>query len=586
MVQFPCVPNKANAGNADETNGFVHLEGDFMSKLHKAIRSTRYAVKPGKTIMLHLETGTSQRFELKVVDCSATGLCAEIMQEVPHEEMLSSGSIVPAAKLIWDQKEIFLGRLVVRRSDFSQGRTEIALSTIDMKIPVEEGLSHALAIDLGASNERREQLSSEKFTLAHFIEAEFTNVDLFDRIRKFDVFFSDWEKSKKFAYRTERSSGKGARVNLARRRKNGRHDYLVMASNDYLGLASHPEVIEAAQRAVAEFGFSSTGSPATTGLTKLHFQLCEQIASMHNKEAAVLFNSGYAANIGIISSITSPNDLIVADQLSHASIQDATQMTRATSRFFKHNDVNHLDQLLTRERDKHNGCLVVTEGVFSMDGDIAKLDDIYTIARKHNARIMVDQAHCFGVLGQSGLGVCDKFHLLKDVDIIMGTFSKICGGIGGFATGSKELVNWLQSFARSQVFSVSLPPSTVAAVSKSLEVFQRDASIRHRLHANIEHFVRGLESIGYRFSDRHESAIVPVIIGDESKMGEMYQSLLDDGVWCAPIVYPAVSRKNCRFRFTVMATHTVSDLDYAVSCLEKAMIKANFKFSNHDNKAA
>lgn len=558
-----------------------------MSKLHKSIRSTRYSVKTGKTVSLQIETGTAQRYEFNVIDCSMTGLYATCTVEIPQDEMMSSGSIIPSAKLQWDSHEVFLGRLIIRRCEFTNGKTELAVSTIDLKIPVEEKLSHSLDISLDDSrSSQREELSADKFSLAHFIEAEYTNVDLFDRIRKFDVFFKEWEKSKKFAYRTERSSGKGPRVNLARRRKNGRHDYLVMASNDYLGLASHPEVTEAAQKAMNEYGFSSTGSPATTGLTKLHFQLCEELASMHNKEAAVLFNSGYAANIGIISSITSSNDLIIADQLSHASIQDALQMTRATSRFFKHNDIAHLELILSRERDKHNGCLIITEGVFSMDGDVARLDEIYHIARKYNARILVDQAHCFGVLGPSGLGVCDKFHLLKEVDIIMGTFSKICGGIGGFATGSKELINWLQSFARSQVFSVSLPPSTVAAVSKSLEIFQRDPSIRQKLHTNIEHFVRGLEAIGYRFEGKQESPIIPVVIGDESKMGEMYQSLLDDGIWCAPIVYPAVSRKNCRFRFTVMSSHSISDLDYAISCLEKAMIKANFRFHEADSKAA
>lgn len=562
-----------------------------MSKLHKAIRSTRYSVKPGADVRLQIETGTSQRFDLQLIECSSSGLRARSRTELPEDEMLNNGEIVPAAKLSWGEKEIFLGRLVIRRIDRGTEGIEMAFSTIDTRIPVEESLSHALMVDLDrAAINHREELGSDKFSLAHFVETEFTNVDLFDRVRKFDVFFSDWEKSKKYAYKTERTASKGPRVNLSRKRKNGRHDYIVMGSNDYLGLSSHPEVIAAAQKAVAEYGFSSTGSPVSTGLTDLHQNLCKRLADIHQKESAILFNSGYAANIGIISSLTSTNDLIIADQLSHASIQDAMLMSKASCRFFKHNNIDHLDTVLSRERHKHNGCLVITEGVFSMDGDVAKLDEIFHLARRYNARILVDQAHCFGVLGPNGLGVCDKFHLLKDVDIIMGTFSKICGGIGGFATGSREIINWLHSFSRAQIFSVSLPPSTVAAVTKSLDIFMSDSSLRSRLIDNITHFQRGLESIGYKFKHKQESAIVPVVIGDETKMADMYQSLLDDGIWCVPIIYPAVSRKNCRFRFTIMATHSLSDIDYAVSSLEKAMLRANYTFDRYldenENNAA
>ena len=355
-----------------------------------------------------------------------------------------------------------------------------------------------------------------------------------------------------------------------------------MGSNDYLGLGSHPEVVEAAKLALDKYGFGSTGSPVTTGQTDLHVELCEKIARIHNKEAALLFNSGYAANIGIISAVTTLGDLVIADQLCHASIQDGMTMSKATSRFFKHNNPEQLRAILEKERANFNGCLVITEGVFSMDGDVACLDKIYAIAREFNCRLMVDQAHCFGVVGPNGLGVCDKYNLMKETDIIMGTFSKICGAIGGFVTGSKDLIDWLRSFSRAQMFSVSLPPSTVAAVSKSLDVFTNNKMILENLRSNVKHFISCLANLGYQNQSNHESAVIPVVIGDESIMGEMYQSLLDDGIICTPVVYPAVGRKNCRFRFTVMASHSKSDLDYAVACLEKAMLRTGFKFTQLD----
>ncbi|MFN3454326.1 MAG: aminotransferase class I/II-fold pyridoxal phosphate-dependent enzyme [Pseudobdellovibrio sp.] len=549
--------------------------------MDKQIRAKRYKVKSENNLKLIVDYMNGDIISFDVVECSQNGLRCYTDYNFSEEDKNNLNAIMSASKLTWESKEYSLGRLVLRRLITVEKGFELAFSTVDIKVPITSHLSKILDINLELEDSgHTEELSVDRFSLAHFVETEYTNVDLFDRMRKFDVFRSEWERSKKYGYKTVREASKGERVTLSRQRKGNRKDYIVMGSNDYLGLGSHAEVVKAAQNAMDLYGFGSTGSPVTTGTTDLHNELCNQLAKIHKKEAAILFNSGYAANIGIIPAVTSANDLIIADMLCHASIQDAMQMSKATSRFFKHNDVAHLESILQKERQHYNGCLVVTEGVFSMDGDTAKLDEIFYIARKYNCRIMVDQAHCFGVIGANGLGICEKFNLLRETDIIMGTFSKICGGIGGFATGSQELIEWLRHFSRAQIFSVSLPPSTVAAVSKSLDLFINDKEIIKKLHTNIKHFVKNLESLGYKFNSDHESAVIPVVVGDEKKLGEMYQSLLDDGVLCIPIVYPAVSRKNCRFRFTVMATHSKSDLDYATACLEKAMIKANFSFNN------
>ena len=548
-----------------------------MSQLQRSIRHRRFQVKTVGSVTLTITNRSGDNLTFKVIDCSANGLRVQSDDKPADQDWCELGSIISNSKITWDDKEVALGRLVIRRSIEMANAFEYAFSTVDIDVPVTGKLSHKLEIALAESKNEFE-LSPDRFSLANFLENDYPSSDLFDRVQQFSIFHSDWVKSKKYAYQNSRMDSKGPRISLSRPRRGNRNDYLSMGSNDYLGLGAHPEVVEAAKQALDVYGFGSTGSPVTTGLTELHRELCARIAKMHQKEAAILYNSGYTANIGVITALCGPNDLVIADQLCHASIQDGMQMSRATSRFFKHNSPEHLRQILEKERGNFNGALVITEGVFSMDGDVAHLDQIYRIAREFGCRIMVDQAHCFGVVGPNGLGVCEKFNLLREVDIIMGTFSKIGGAIGGFITGSPELIDWLRSFSRSQLFSVSLPPSTVAAVMKALEIFQRDRTLLNNLHRNVKHFIEGLRSIGYEFNANHESAVIPVVIGDEKIMGEMLQSLMDDGILCSPVVYPAVGRKNCRFRFTIMANHTISDLDYAISCLEKAAIKANFQF--------
>jgi 8-amino-7-oxononanoate synthase len=548
-----------------------------MSQLQRSIRHKRFSVKSVGSVTLTITNRSGDNLTFRVVDCSANGLRVQSEGKPADQDWCEINSIISNSKINWDEKEVSLGRLVIRRSSEVGDHYEYAFSTVDIDVPVTGKLSHKLEIALEEPKTSFE-LNPDRFSLASFLESENSSSDLFDRVHEFAVFHNDWVKSKKYAYQNTRIDSKGPRITLKRTRRGGRSDYLSMGSNDYLGLGAHPEVVEAAKQALDTYGFGSTGSPVTTGLTDLHRELCARVAKMHQKEAAILFNSGYTANIGVITALCGPNDLIVADQLCHASIQDGMQMSKGTSRFFKHNSPEHLRQILEKERANYNGALIITEGVFSMDGDVAVLDQIYRVAREYGCRIMVDQAHDFGVVGPNGLGVCEKYNLLREVDIIMGTFSKIGGAIGGFITGSQELIDWLRSFSRAQIFSVSLPPSNVAAVMKALEIFQRDRSILRDLHRNIKHFIEGLRSIGYEFNPNHESAVIPVVIGDERVMGDMLQSLMDDGVLCSPVVYPAVSRKNCRFRFTIMANHTVSDLDYAISCLEKAAIKSNFKF--------
>lgn len=549
-----------------------------MNRLRKSIRNKRYSIKKGSQVSVLAHLGDARFLEFHIVDCSLTGLRVTAPDAGDLADFLQEGALISDCKMKWADKEFSLGRMVVRRFQTNGKEAEVALSTVDSQVPVSSSLSKHLDHNF----EREEgpdskELSPDKFSLADFVNNEYQNVDILERTREFAHYHRLWVDSKKYAYQMVRKDSLGCRANLTRTRKNGRNDYLVFGSNDYFGLGADPRVTEAAAEALKTYGLGSTGSPVSTGTTYEHIKLGKTLANLHQKEATLLFNSGYAANVGTISALCHANDLIVADQLCHASIQDGMAMSKATSRFFKHNSPEHLEKILEKERDQYNGCLVITEGVFSMDGDLAVLDRIIQISRKYNCRIFVDQAHCFGVVGPNGLGICDKYDAFKEVDIIMGTFSKVCGGIGGFVCASHEVTDWLRYFARSQVFSVSTPPSVIAGVHKAIEIFTTDQSLLRNIHKNIQQFTSGLSSIGFTHLENHESSVVPVLIGNESLMGEIFQELLNDGIWCTPVVYPAVGRNNCRFRFTVMATHTVSELDYAVVCLEKAFKKVGFK---------
>lgn len=550
-----------------------------MGNVAKAIRHKRYQVNPKHKLTLYIETNLGNKFSLEIVDCSRNGICAKMpSKDSANYPEFEPNSIIPAGKIIAGESEYTLGRMVFRTQRVIDGYMFVGLSTVDVAVPITSSLSKYLANPLENDDTPFDfELSPDKFTLANFADSGHTNVDIFAKCKQFSIYLKEWRRTKKYAYHSIRTESKGTRINLSRKRGNGRNDYVIMGSNDYLGLASHPEVIEAAEKAISKYGFGSTGSPVTTGISDLHEKLVNRIAKIFKKEKALLYNSGYVTNVGIINALAGAQDFIATDFLAHASIHDALQMCKATNRYFKHNSVSHLERLLKENRDKHSGGMVITEGVFSMDGDLPPLKEIYQTARNHNCRLMVDEAHSFGVVGPTGIGACEKFDLLDKVDVIMGTFSKICGGIGGFAVGSEELIDWLHHFSRPYLFSVSIPPSTAAAADKALEIFEKEPNRIAQLKTNIKQFVEGVRHLGFKISENHESSIVPVIIGDEKKLGIMYERLLEAGIFVVPIIYPAVSRNNCRFRFTIMSEHTTADIDYAIMVLDLAMKVADFK---------
>jgi glycine C-acetyltransferase len=464
-------------------------------------------------------------------------------------------------------------------------QTQVIIKTLRGHIPIEHVMRY---LDNKSGDSPYEfELAHGKFTMADFYAYEGSD-DILEKANLFASMVDSWKKKNVFQFERYRKPSKGKRVILDRKRPSGSHDYLIFGSNDYLGFSSHPAVLEAAKSAIDSYGFGSTGSSVSTGLSWEHGKLCALLSEMFGKEDCLLYNSGYAANVGILSAICRNKDLVLYDQLCHASIQDGLKMATAggtTCLPYKHNDMNHLEHLLQENRSSYRGCLIVTEGIFSMDGYIAKMDEIVALAERYNARTFLDVAHDFGVIGENGLGAAEYHNVLDRVDIIMGTFSKIAGGIGGFCVSTKPVRDYIRLMSRAYVFSVSLPPSTVCAAYTALKIFQEDKSRLHKLQDNIRYFVAQLRGLGIKIESDHKSTICPVVIGDEEKLDRMAKVLYDNGIFVTPIVYPAVSRNMCRFRFTVTTDHDRSDLDYAILVLKLALSEVGLLPNKADESA-
>ncbi|MEZ4743262.1 MAG: aminotransferase class I/II-fold pyridoxal phosphate-dependent enzyme [Bdellovibrionota bacterium] len=477
------------------------------------------------------------------------------------------------AKIIVNKEELYdVGRVfVLKAQPTDNNQAEIILRTLNQNIPLEKLMKF---LDNSSNNSPYEfELNHGKFTLLNFYNYNGSD-DILEKTDLFHTMQKSWKKKHVYQFERFRKDSQGKRVRLDQCRSNGNDEYLVFGSNDYLGLANHPKVIQKAKQALDMYGFGSTGSPLTTGQSSEHIELQNLLTEIFHKESCLLFNSGYATNVGMLSAICKKNDLILYDSQCHASILDGLKMAAEGGAHcvpFRHNDMDDLDQKLKKERKNYSGCLIVTEGIFSMDGDIADMRNIVQLAKKHYARTYLDVAHDFGVIGDRGLGAAEFHGVLDEIDIIMGTFSKIAGGIGGFCLGEASTIEYIRYMSRAYMFSVALPPSTVAAVKESVKIFWQEREHLLKLKENIKYFVEGLIRLGVQINYDHKSSICPVIVGDEDKLNEMTKILFDNGIYVTPIVFPAVKRNECRFRFTVSAQHDKTDLDHALLVLKLAM---------------
>ena len=339
-----------------------------------------------------------------------------------------------------------------------------------------------------------------------------------------------------------------------------------LSSNNYLGFANHPRLKEKAIEAINHYGVGAGAVRTIVGNMDIHEQLDQKIAQFKKEEAALVFQSGFMCNIGVIQAVTDKGDLIISDALNHASIIDGVKLSKADKAIYKHSDMADLERILKEKRHLYHQVLIITDGVFSMDGDIAKLPEIVRLAKQYKALTYVDDAHGSGVLGESGRGTVDHFHLHGQVDFIIGTLSKAIGVVGGYVAGSLAMKQYLLHRGRPLLFSTSLMPSAAAAIIEAFTMLEESTSYTEKLWDNSRYLKAKLKEKGFDIG-HSETPITPVMIGDESKTMAFSKALLQHGVYVSGIVFPTVPKGYGRIRIMVSALHEKKDLDQAVDIL-------------------
>ncbi len=340
---------------------------------------------------------------------------------------------------------------------------------------------------------------------------------------------------------------------------------IMLGSNNYLGLTHHPKVLEAATRALHIYGSGCTGSRFLNGTLDLHLALERALADFLGKEECIVFSTGYNANLGLISGIVGRGDVVLLDKLDHASIVDGAKMSYGETERFNHGDLAGLERKLGRVASGA-GKLVIVDGVYSMEGDIADVPGLLAVCRRHGAALALDDAHSIGVLGPRGDGTAAHFGLTDEVDIIAGTFSKSLASIGGFVAGSRNVINYLRHHSRPLIFTAALPPSNTAGVLAALEVLQAEPERREQLWTNTRRLQEGMRTLGFD-TGPSETPIVPILIGPLDKTFVMWRRLFDAGIFTNPVVPPAVPPSQCRLRMSLMATHTADQIDFCIETI-------------------
>ena len=342
---------------------------------------------------------------------------------------------------------------------------------------------------------------------------------------------------------------------------------LMFGSNSYLGLTNHPKVIEAAVEATKKYGTGCAGSRFLNGTLDIHCALEDRLAKFVGKEEAIVYSTGFQVNLGVASCLTGREDYILWDELDHASIIEGCRLSMSKKIKYKHNDMESLEEKL-KKCDPDKVKLIITDGVFSMEGDVANLPVICQLAKKYNAAVYVDEAHGIGVFGRQGRGTCDHFGVTKDVDLIMGTFSKSFAALGGFIATDSVTANYLRHNSRSYIFSASITPASTAAVNASLDIMESEPERMENLWKVTNHALDGFRRIGCEIG--HTSTpIIPLFIRDNNKTFAVTRDLLEEGIFVNPVVSPAVPSDDTLIRFSLMATHTMAQVDRALEAIEK-----------------
>ena len=385
-------------------------------------------------------------------------------------------------------------------------------------------------------------------------------MDLFDKCSKFTVAKTLIQMGM-YPYFNPLQSQQDTRVTI-----NG-HQLIMIGSNNYLGLTTHPKVKEASIRAVEKYGTSCSGSRFLNGTLDIHEELEARLARFMKQEEALAFSTGFQTNLGTISALISKDDAVITDKTDHASIIDGCRLSYGQTLRFKHNDMKELERALI-STNNHGGKLVIVDGVFSMEGDIAPLPEILQLCKRYGARIMVDDAHSIGILGENGRGTSEHFHVEDQVDLVMGTFSKSFASLGGFVVGKKEVVHYIKHHARSLIFSASMSPASVAATLASLTIIETEPERREKLWRNTRKMKEGFTSLGFD-TGASQSPVIPIIIGDDLKTFKFWKEIFNEGVYVNPVVRPGVAPGRSLLRTSYMATHTDEDLDLVLNAFER-----------------
>lgn len=378
-------------------------------------------------------------------------------------------------------------------------------------------------------------------------------MDLFDKCYKFTR--ADEAKAQGYyPYFKAIQSGAGSTVMIDGKK------FIMIGSNNYLGLTQDPRVKQAAKDALERFGSGCTGSRYLNGTLSLHEELEEKLANFVHKDTALVFSTGFQTNQGTISTVVGKDDIIFSDRTNHASIVDGCRLAFGKIVRYKHNDMADLERQLKANGNNSGGKLIVSDGVFSMEGDIVKLPEVIELAQKYHARVMIDDAHSCGVLGKNGRGTGEHFDMENDIDLIMGTFSKSFASIGGFIAGEHKVINYIKHHARAFIFSASMPPSAVATVSKAIDILIAEPERLDRLWKNARKMKKGFDEMGLN-TGTSETPIIPIIIGDDLKTFYFWKLLFENGIFANPVISPAVESGRQLLRTSYMATHTDDELD-------------------------
>jgi 8-amino-7-oxononanoate synthase len=386
-----------------------------------------------------------------------------------------------------------------------------------------------------------------------------TITDIFEKANSWTA-ADDVRKAGLYPYFRPNTSQMGTEVTI------GGKKMIMVGSNNYLGLVTHPEVLEAMVQAVRKYGSACTGSPFLNGTLDIRVELEEKLADYVHMESALVYSTGFLANLGALSTIVTRGDYIISDRENHASIVDGQKLSYAKTIKYEHSNMEDLERVLANHKD--NPKLIVTDGVFSMGGDIANLPKIVELKKKHNARLMVDEAHSIGVLGPQGEGTGAHYGVQKDVDMIMGTFSKSLVSIGGFIASTYKVIDYLRHNSRPLIFTASLSPADTAAALKSLEIIKREPDRRDRLWVIIKRMRAEFKSMGWNTLNTN-SAIIPLVVGDNNKTFGMTKDLGEMGVFATPVVSPAVPPEMSLIRTSYTATHTDQQLDHVLDAFRK-----------------